>query len=174
MQVISRAQASKEKLSHYFTSKPCKHGHIDARRVNDRVCMGCDRQKKTALRKEKPEEVKSSKRASYAKHQDNALKVKKAYRQANKGKINALVAARKIVIKQRTPKWLDEIAFDRIKNEYQLAALLSKLTGSSWHVDHIIPLQGKLVSGLHVPSNLRVLPALENISKKNKFEVIHA
>jgi hypothetical protein len=85
-----------------------------------------------------------------------------------------LVAARKIVIKQRTPKWLDAISFDRIKNEYQLAALLSKVTGSSWHVDHIIPLQGKLVSGLHVPSNLRVLPALENISKKNKFEVIHA
>lgn len=174
MQVISRAEASNLRLSHYFTGKPCKHGHIDARRVKDRICMGCDRQNKATLRKNSPEEVKASKRASYAKHQDNALKVKKAYRQANKGKIAALNAARKIIVKQRTPKWLDAISHDRIKNEYQLAALLTKVTGSSWHVDHIIPLQGKLVSGLHVPSNLRVLPALENISKKNKFEVAYA
>ena len=174
MDVVSRAEASKLKLSHYFTAKPCKHGHVDTRRVKDRVCMGCDRNNKAVLRKDSPEEVKASKRASYAKHQDNALKVKKAYRQANKGKINALNAARKMVIKQRTPAWLNEIALDRIKNEYMLAALLSKVTGSPWHVDHIIPLQGKMVSGLHVPSNLRVLPAFENISKKNKFKVMHA
>jgi len=174
MQIISRAEASKLNLTHYFTAKPCKHGHTDTRRVKDRVCMGCDRQSKAILRKEKPEEVKASKRASYAKHQENALKVKKAYRQANKGKIAALNAARKAVIKQRTPKWLDEISFERIQNEYKLAALLTKVTGSPWHVDHIIPLKGKMVSGLHVPSNLRVLPAAENISKKNKFEVNHA
>ena len=40
-----------------------------------------------------------------------------------------------------------------------------------WHVDHIIPLQGKNVSGLHVFSNLRVIPGEENVKKSNKYHV---
>lgn len=75
---------------------------------------------------------------------------------------------------QRTPAWLTD--FDKLKIQcmYQMAAMYTRVNGESWHVDHEIPLQGKIVSGLHVPSNLRVVRGVENISKSNRYEVSHA
>ena len=72
---------------------------------------------------------------------------------------------------QRTPKWLTEDDHWMMEQTYEFAALRTKMFGFAWHVDHIVPLQGQLVSGLHVPWNLQVIPAAENISKNNNFEV---
>ena len=71
---------------------------------------------------------------------------------------------------QRTPKWLSDFDLLKMQCYYQLAAMYSKESGQQWHVDHIVPLQGKTVSGLHVPWNLQVIPADENIRKSNKHE----
>ena len=76
-------------------------------------------------------------------------------------------AKRRTAKMNRTPPWADVAA---IRAFYDEAARLTKLTGEQHHVDHIIPLQGKLVSGLHVENNLQVIPWLENIVKRNKFE----
>jgi hypothetical protein len=119
------------------------------------------------------EDIKAKNKADYEKHRERYLAQKKEYRALNKGKINALNAARKKVIKQQTPKWVGTTDKWFILETYELAALRTEMFGFSWNVDHIIPLQGKIVSGLHVPNNLQVIPAIENIRKKNKYEVTH-
>lgn len=69
---------------------------------------------------------------------------------------------------QRTPKWLTEDDIWLMREAYKLARMRSQLFGFAWHVDHIIPLQGKTASGLHVPTNLQVIPWIENVRKHNK------
>jgi 5-hydroxyisourate hydrolase-like protein (transthyretin family) len=66
----------------------------------------------------------------------------------------------------RTPSWAND---DKIRLFYIEAKELTDKTGIEYHVDHIIPLQGKTVSGLHVENNLQVLPAIDNMSKGNRF-----
>ena len=172
--IVLRAEAKENNLTQYFTGKPCKHGHVDFRNTATRICMECDRVRKKILRETKPEKIKALKRNDYYKHQEHNLAQKQKYRQANKGKIMALVSARKKVVKQRTPLWLTKFDKLKIKCVYQMAAMYTRVNGEPWHVDHIVPLQGKTVSGLHVPDNLQVMRGIENISKKNKYEVAHA
>ena len=74
--------------------------------------------------------------------------------------------ARKI---NATPPWLNEKHQSAIKEVYSLSAKRTESTGIEWHVDHIIPLRSKSVSGLHVPWNLQVITATENIKKSNNF-----
>ena len=70
----------------------------------------------------------------------------------------------------KVPHWLTESDFLAIKCIYQVAAMRNANSDIRWSVDHIIPLNGKTVCGLHVPSNLQVIPLSENLSKRNKYE----
>ena len=67
------------------------------------------------------------------------------------------------------PKWLSKDQKDHIKAYYQLAALLETSGYQKFDVDHVIPLNGKDVCGLHVPWNLQILDRAENIKKSNKL-----
>ncbi len=71
---------------------------------------------------------------------------------------------------QRMPKWLNDAQKDEIKRLYKKATYLTKKYGFKYEVDHIIPLNGKNVSGLHVPWNLRILTKSENVRKSNKVD----
>jgi len=92
----------------------------------------------------------------------------KARKAANSGRYKA----RK---NKATPSWLDAIQLAQIQEFYDIASCKSMQTGVEHHVDHIVPLKGDHVRGLHVPWNLQILTALENVSKKNKMiEAIYA
>jgi len=71
--------------------------------------------------------------------------------------------------KHATPAWADK---ESIKEIYQLAAKLTESTGIMHEVDHIVPLTNKLVCGLHVPHNLRVVTFEENRKKSNTFRIV--
>lgn len=70
----------------------------------------------------------------------------------------------------RTPKWDVELTDLAVKEAAHLTRVRGLKTGFSWHVDHVIPLQGRYVSGLHTWSNLRVIPASVNRRKSNFFQ----
>lgn len=76
-----------------------------------------------------------------------------------KPKNNAYTAVRRANKIKATPSWAN---LDKIKEIYSNCP-------EGYHVDHIIPLQGVNVCGLHVETNLQYLPATENLSKNNKF-----
>jgi len=95
----------------------------------------------------------------------------KLYAKTNKYAVNARTRRRQAAKLQRTPKWLTDDDYWMIEQAYELAALRTHMFGFDWHVDHILPLQGKTVSGLHVPINLQVITAKQNYTKSNKLEV---
>lgn len=72
--------------------------------------------------------------------------------------------------KLATPKWLTCQHRAEIIELYTVASELQWLSNETLHVDHIVPLKNKEVCGLHVPWNLQILPAGENIRKSNSYE----
>lgn len=77
-------------------------------------------------------------------------------------------AQRRASLLKRTPAWLTKEHLQSIRNIYKECHSLNTTSPERYEVDHIVPLQGKTVSGLHVPWNLQILPMSENRKKGNK------
>lgn len=96
-----------------------------------------------------------------------AKESKKRYKVKNPGKIQADTAKRRVAKLNRTVGWANK---KQIQAYYDVCAFFNEVNGYiKYHVDHEIPLQGNLVSGLHVHNNLRVIPWEDNVKKANRY-----
>lgn len=147
-------------------------------------CKDCEsarnKAKNAVNREQRLAKAKEWRDANKAKQEDaikgwrerNADRLAETYRDwasRNKDKVNAKWMKREASKKHRTPSWLTEDELWMIEQVYDIAAKRTQMLGMDFHVDHIVPLQGKTVSGLHVPWNLQVLPAKLNQQKSNHF-----
>jgi hypothetical protein len=121
---------------------------------------------------------------TYARYRESSLATAKQYYQdhieerkakqrlwskTNRGTANALSKRYKLKKVNATPKWLTPEQIYNMQCTYKVAAQLSETSSQKWHVDHIVPIRGKDVCGLHVPWNLQVLPAKMNMQKGNRI-----
>lgn len=97
---------------------------------------------------------------------------KKEFRQKFPFKHRAQNTTRHAKRLNRCPAWLTSVHLKEIEQFYMDADYIQNLTKTKMEVDHIIPLQGRIVSGLHVPWNLQILTSTENRTKKNKFKEV--
>lgn len=105
--------------------------------------------------------------------QNNRDKVKERqskYYEKNKELFFNHNSKRRAKSRNATPSWLSPAQKAHMKRTHKLRILVEEVTGVKYHVDHIVPLNGKNVCGLNVPWNLEVIQAKENLSKSNKFE----
>lgn len=108
-------------------------------------------------------------RYNRVKHTEEYRKKYKEYYEINKESFMNRAAKRRAAKLKALPKWLTKEELEQIKELYEIARMFKIYTGQEYHVDHIVPLQGKNVCGLHVPWNLQVILATDNLSKSNKL-----
>ena len=92
----------------------------------------------------------------------------KDWESRNLDRVRAKCSRRRAAKMNAQPNWLTEIQKEQIVSIYSHARDCELVSGQKYHVDHIVPLQGKDICGLHVPWNLQVLPADVNLSKSKK------
>jgi len=173
-----RYEAQQKGEKKYMSKSPCKRGHIGLRITATGSCIDCIKINESARYYANPEKtkqkvkdkyyansekIKSKRKESYLKNIDLersvAILKSREWRKNNPAHRNALKAKYLADRNKRTPSWAN---LKKIVEFY-------KKCPQGYHVDHVLPLRGKTVSGLHVLKNLQYLPAIENMRKNNVY-----
>lgn len=156
--ISARAAALAAGQVRYTTGKPCPHGHTGERFASSGRCCACaDEGQKVRIAND-PQA-----------HRDRNRKWNTENRDKRRAMTRPLNANRRASQLNRTPAWLTAEDKRKIKVKHAEARWMTAHTGIAHAVDHFYPLQGEFVSGLHVPWNMRVIPARENSKKHNKM-----
>jgi hypothetical protein len=192
--IISRKEAKERRLKHYFTGVPCDHNHISKRSVKLGHCTECkavyyrthkeqvlasisqwqkdNKAKVNAAtqkwRDEKSDDARACVQLYYQNNTEKKLANNKQWRQDNPDVIRLYNTKRRSQLVIATPIWSDLITIAKV---YKQTTIIQEQTGEKYHVDHIIPLNHKLVCGLHVPDNLQIIKGELNMKKGNRFKI---
>lgn len=185
----TRAEAKATGAKYYFTGEPCKHGHVAPRKTKGACveCLKVEWQQAAVTRADYFKTYNQSaagqqaKKEYYARNRDLVIEkaasrspeerraARNRHKEANPDLYKELVSLRRRRFRLATPAWLSDAQKMDIRLKYRLAIELSRRTGIRHVVDHIVPLQGAEVCGLHVPWNLEVVTQEENLKKSNKL-----
>jgi hypothetical protein len=108
--------------------------------------------------------------AYYRKSNSKAKASSARYKAANRVKYLAYAANRHHLKKFATPPWFSDFDAFVVEEAYDMASRRAASIGGAWQVDHVIPIAGRNVCGLHVGLNFQVLPAPANNRKRNRFD----
>lgn len=130
------------------------------------------RAKSLRYRAENLEKVRKRQRELFSRPEVREARNAKSreWSKANPAKTCFYARQRRLHMKQAAPSWLTDDDWGKMNAFYFEAKRLTEETGVEHHVDHIVPLKGLNVCGLHIPSNLRVLPALENVRRPRIYQ----
>lgn len=151
MTLIDRKSAKAQGYKFYYTGFPCVNNHIDYRITSNGRCYTCSKIAKEKWRKDNIDHTKVYHKKYSKEHYSN-----------NRTKYYSSNAKRRASKLHATPAWLSRPQLIYMHAFYALCP-------ENHHVDHIVPLQGKTVCGLHVPWNLQILTASENLKKGNSL-----
>lgn len=145
--------------------------HKDRRLSTGRknICHKCASNKAAIYRAANPDKAKEVSRRHRQANPEYHRKRQRIYGKQNPHIINAQAARRRAAKLQATPSWLTSEQHQWIGWHYKHAAVMSKMYGIEYQVDHIGALQAELSRGLHVPWNLQVITRSENASKGNRM-----
>ena len=180
----TRKEAQATGAKFYFTGEPCVRGHIALRKTKG-SCLECVKEDwavDNERRKEKPktDAAKAAGKRYYEKNRPAVIaraaarpaeekrRNRAEYKDRNVDVVRADTSVRKRRHREATPRWLTPSERLQMRELYVQARKMTELTRERYVVDHIVPLRGEEVCGLHVPWNLRVITQEENLKKSNK------
>lgn len=199
MTKIERIKAREQGLTRYFSGVPCLRGHVCERQVSSATCVQCIALKKKdhyEANKDRLLEYRAKRRIAtlvesrskgrdyYMRNKDRIREAQREYSAANSAKAvkravewqrqhpdkkQARVAQYRARKSKAVPVWFGE--FDRFvwEEAARLVRLRKRCTGVSWDADHIVPINGVTVTGLHVGTNCQVIPSIINRIKSNRM-----